>query len=205
MLWLFYILSFHLGRNSLAAPLVKRVFEIDPFNPVSNCFAASYYYMEGNIEKALENFKKWYEMAPDSVPAAWYYAMFMGWNNNSDGACDFIDHFWQKNPGTFFANVLLLLKYWLQKYKEKALPLFTEEIKQVGWDDFGFPWFMANYYSMIDEKDESLKWLERAVEQGLINYPLLSEIDPIIENIRGEERFKKLMERVKYQWENFEV
>ncbi|MFC1563611.1 hypothetical protein ACFL6G_01685 [candidate division KSB1 bacterium] len=24
-------------------------------------------------------------------------------------------------------------------------------------------------------------------------------------NIRGEERFNKLMERVKYEWENFEV
>jgi len=33
---------------------------------------------------------------------------------------------------------------------------------------------------MIEEYDESLKWLKRAVEWGLINYPLLSEIDPII-------------------------
>lgn len=27
----------------------------------------------------------------------------------------------------------------------------------------------------------------------------------VLENIRGEERFKKLMERVKNEWENFEV
>ena len=205
MLWLFYILSFHLGRNSLAAPLVKRVFEIDPLNPVINCFSASYYYMEGNFEKALENFKKWYEMAPDSVAATWYYGMFLGWNHGYQGASDFIDQFYLRNPDNFFAKVLLLFKYCLQKDKEKALPLFTQEIKEVGWNDFGLPWFIANYYAMIEENDESLKWLERAVEYGLINYPLLSEIDPIIKNIRGEERFKKLMERVKYEWENFEV
>jgi TolB-like protein/lipoprotein NlpI len=205
MLWLNYILSFHLGRNTLAAPLVKKAFEIDPLNPVINCFSASYYYMEGNIEKALENFKKWHEMAPDSVVADWYYAMFMGWSHDYQGAYDFIDHFRQKNPDNFFAKVLLLFKYCLQKDRETALPLFTEEIKQMGWNDFGLGWFIANYYAMIEEYDESLKWLERAVEWGLINYPLLSEIDPIIENIRGEERFKKLMERVKYEWENFEV
>ena len=29
--------------------------------------------------------------------------------------------------------------------------------------------------------------------------------DPFLENIRGEPRFKKLMERVKREWENFEV
>ncbi len=27
----------------------------------------------------------------------------------------------------------------------------------------------------------------------------------IFENIRGEPRFKKLMERVKHEWENFEA
>jgi len=66
-------------------------------------------------------------------------------------------------------------------------------------------WYIADCYALIDEKEQSLKWIERAIEWGLINYPFLSEIDPFLENIRGEERFKKLMERVKYEWENFEV
>jgi hypothetical protein len=29
--------------------------------------------------------------------------------------------------------------------------------------------------------------------------------DPLLENIRGEARFKKLMEWVKHEWEDFEV
>jgi TolB-like protein len=205
MLWLIYILSFHIGRNSLTVPIIKKAFEIDPLNPVINCFSAQYYYMEGKIDKAFESFKKWYEMSPDSIVASWYYAMFMGWNNDYQGAYCFIDHFCQKNPENLFSKVLLLFKYCLQHNKEAALPLFTEEIKQAGWNDYGFSWYISNYYAMIEEKDESLKWLERAVEWGLINYPLLYEIDPIIEKVRGEERFKKLMERVKYEWENFEV
>jgi hypothetical protein len=32
----------------------------------------------------------------------------------------------------------------------------------------------------------------------------LNEYDPLLENIRGEERFKKLMKRIKHEWENFE-
>jgi hypothetical protein len=45
--------------------------------------------------------------------------------------------------------------------------------------------------------------LKCAVNPGAVNYPFFAEIDPLLENIRGEERFKKLMERVKYEWENF--
>ncbi len=37
------------------------------------------------------------------------------------------------------------------------------------------------------------------------NYPHLSRIDPFRKNIRGEERVKTLMDRVKYEWDNFNV
>ena len=59
--------------------------------------------------------------------------------------------------------------------------------------------------TLLDEKDEAFNWLEIAVGCGFINYPMLSQKDPWLESIRGEERFKKLMERVKREWEEFEV
>jgi hypothetical protein len=64
---------------------------------------------------------------------------------------------------------------------------------------------MAEGYALIGEKDEAINWLEEGMKWGFINYPFLNEIDPFLENIRGEPRFKKLMERVKHEWENFEV
>ena len=39
----------------------------------------------------------------------------------------------------------------------------------------------------------------------MTNYPLMNELDPFLASIRGEERFKKLMKRVKKEWEHFEV
>jgi non-specific serine/threonine protein kinase len=68
-----------------------------------------------------------------------------------------------------------------------------------------FSWEMAANYALIDHPLEALDWLENAVKRGFINYPFQNEYDPLLENIRGEERFKKLMERAKYEWENFEV
>ncbi len=59
--------------------------------------------------------------------------------------------------------------------------------------------------ALIGEKEEAITSLEYAVNLGAINYPFYNTISPFLENIRGERRFKKLIERVKYEWENFEV
>jgi hypothetical protein len=57
---------------------------------------------------------------------------------------------------------------------------------------------------MLDQKEQAFEWLENAVGQGFIHYPFMNKIDPFLENIRSESRFKKLMEHVKHEWENFE-
>jgi len=57
---------------------------------------------------------------------------------------------------------------------------------------------------MVNYKTDALNWLENSINRGMINYPFLIENDPLLENIRNKEQFKKLMEQVKYEWENFE-
>ena len=61
----------------------------------------------------------------------------------------------------------------------------------------------ASTFALSGEKEEAMDWLEHAVEGGWINYPLFSEDDPLLESIRGEERFRELMVKVKRDWEAF--
>jgi hypothetical protein len=77
-------------------------------------------------------------------------------------------------------------------------------LKFAEWDE-GISLMLVQSFALIGENEKALYWLEYTVSRGFINYPYLSEYDHTFENIRGEERFKKLMERVKYEWENFEV
>ena len=67
------------------------------------------------------------------------------------------------------------------------------------------PLWMAGGYALIDEKDKTLDWLDEGMKWGFISYLFLKEIDPFLENIRSEPRLKKLMERVRREWENFEI
>jgi len=81
---------------------------------------------------------------------------------------------------------------------------FDEHSRKTCQRDGGWSYNVADAFAVLDEKKEALDWLENAVNRGFINYPLLAEKDPWLANIRSEERFKKLMERVKYEWEHFE-
>jgi hypothetical protein len=53
--------------------------------------------------------------------------------------------------------------------------------------------------------EEALKWLERAVELGFINYPFIAHIDPFFESLRRDLRSRDLLGRIKHEWESFEV
>jgi hypothetical protein len=64
---------------------------------------------------------------------------------------------------------------------------------------------MAQCYAQIGEADESLHWLENAIQFGFWNYPLLAEGDPLLAPMRQDKRYVSLMEKVKERWVYFEV
>ena len=64
---------------------------------------------------------------------------------------------------------------------------------------------LAQSFAIINEKEKALDWIEHTVNKGFINYPFLSEYNFTLDSIRNEERFIRLMKKVKNEWENFEV
>jgi hypothetical protein len=83
--------------------------------------------------------------------------------------------------------------------------LLSEDFLMTSKRDHQYSYHIATFYSFLNQIELAIEWLENAVDRGIFNYPLMNEIDPFLENIRGDHRFKKLMERVKYEWENFKV
>jgi hypothetical protein len=97
------------------------------------------------------------------------------------------------------------LKLALQGDKERILQLLTDDFLETTRRDLQYSYHIATFYSIIEQTDTAIKWLENSVNQGFINYPFMDAIDPFLENVRSEPRFKKLLEKVKHEWENFEV
>ena len=202
--YLTYILTLA-GKGDVSRNLLPKLLEIDPLTPLFQCFPGWIEYMEGNFEEALGSIQKMYQMEPENLFYGLVHAHFLTRIHRIEEANSIIDSLVKSAPQTYWAQIGLFRKLALQESKQEALKLMTPELeKTIRWDE-QMTWEMAANYALMGEKQEALDWLEIAVNRGFINYPFLSEYDPFLENIRGEPRFKKLMERVKHEWENFEV
>jgi hypothetical protein len=59
--------------------------------------------------------------------------------------------------------------------------------------------YLAEVCAMERNIPEALDWLEKAVERGY--YDRWMEIDPLLENIRSENRFKQIMDKLQKKLE----
>jgi len=190
------------GYMDTARFYYEKLTAVDPWSGINPGWIE---YYDGNFDEAVEGYRKEYEMDPESPYTRWAYACTLAWARRIDEACEIFEKIVRDTPDTIFGQFASLLINALRGRTDEALQVITPELISVAKLQWQMPWMLASVYSMLGETDESLDWLEHAINRGFINYPFLAKKEPFLENIRGEERFKKLMERVKHEWENFEV
>ena len=202
--WLSWVYS-HSGKATEARPLIGRLLEIDLLNPVNYLWAGLVEMMDGKFDTALKELNKSRQLVKENAIFQYWIATGLAYTQNYEEAFKLLNQIEVQSPKTVWAQLGSFFKFSLQNKKPEALQTLPEEFKSLMKEDEMFPIWMAESYSLINEKNEAIDWLENGVKSGFINYPFLMEYDPFIVNIKNEERFEKLMEKVKYEWENFEV
>ena len=161
--------------------------------------------MTGHFDLALPLLAEAYNLSAEASMWQLWKALVLLYNGKITETVEFLSNAVKEPSEDSISGFLVFLKYALKGDAEKIRQVLTDELIKLLQADCQFSWHMASIYSLIKERDKSLEWLENAVNRGFINYPMLNDYDPLLEDIRGEERFKKLMERTKLAWENFEV
>jgi TolB-like protein/Flp pilus assembly protein TadD len=193
------------GKNSAARELLNKLLILDPLNTIVYSLLGYPLVTEGQFDSAVEAYFKMYEMDPESPIFRWFYAWALIFAKNNSEAFRIIDRLVEDSPDTIFASYGLLFKYALSDKKEDALKIITPKTKAASKGTEYGSRAIAEGYAILGEKEMAIDWLENSINCGFINYPFYAEIDPFLINIRKEDRFKKLMERIKYEWENLET
>jgi len=209
LFWLSLWYSLEAGQAGSALRIAKRLLDIDPLTARNQFLLGTAHWMNGDLDLALAAFERHIFLEPDILFTRMFIVVILMWRRQRQQAFDLIDEVTrQQYSGVInatFSEIFLFSKFAFRQDKERAMATLSDRVRRYLWSDPDLPWLAAGLYSVMDEKDEALRWLERAIERGWINYPLFAEQDPFFENIRGDKRFQKLMDRIKPQWEQFGV
>jgi non-specific serine/threonine protein kinase len=193
------------GRPTEAALMLKRYAEREPLSFWT--FALPFYmnWFDAQYERGFEEMDRALKAIPDSPPLQAESTWALAWVGRKKEAIAQADRSAKVAPGQVHTKLALMLKHGLQGDATAARAELTPEFYRWCHTEVTWSYFVAASFALSNAKNDALEWLEHAVDLGLINYPLMAEKDPFLANLRSEPRFQKLMERVKYEWEHFEV
>jgi hypothetical protein len=86
--------------------------------------------------------------------------------------------------------------------QDEARKMFARSVefdqKQLaqGGEDSGVMYDLAQINAILGNKTEAYDWLGKAIDAGWRSYGF-AELDPTLENLRGDDRFKQMMADVK--------
>jgi len=191
------------GRISTAHPLYEKFIQINPLFPARHLYRGVLFFYDGKFSPALELFRNAHQLNPEDPAPQNFYAWCLFYCHQPDEAISIIDKSIKMSSDNSYVKFGRMLKYAWLKDKQKSLQEMTPDFIEICNRDAAWSHSIADALALLGAKEEAIDWLENAVDKGFINYPFLSEKDPLLESIRGELRFIKLMERVKYEWEDF--
>jgi non-specific serine/threonine protein kinase len=190
------------GQMFEAMKCANRLVELDPRNPMSLGMVSYVHTLEGRIKLGLETMQQ----AGLDMNIPWY-CLWMAWTltmaNKHQDALAILEPMNTRSDNEPFVKLCQLLYSSLKGDHRRcdklarAYPLDTA--------DSPVCWWIADFLAMAGNKDQSFEWFELAVDRGFFNYPFLKDHDPFVEKIRSDPGFKKLLERVKHEWENFKL
>ena len=209
LFWLALGYSWQAGRPKVGIQLAKRLIAIDPLATTSHFSLAFSSWMNGDLDQAIRCFEHVCESEPENTLVRMWIAFVLMWQGDFGQAFEIADHIARQQQvdsiSTWNSEVLEFARQAFENKLEQAEASLSEVTRVFLWEDPDVPWLMGGIYSVMDRRDEAIRWLERAIDRGSINYPLFAEKDPFYENLRDDERFEMLMERIKPKWQQFEV
>ncbi|HSW29684.1 MAG TPA: protein kinase [Longimicrobiales bacterium] len=203
-LWMLsHAYSFHAGRPAHGRAVVNRLLSIDPLTVMNLWGSAMAFWMEGDFEQSVEVWEAMYRREPGLRIARAARIFPLARLGRIEDACREADALVAEDPGDAFATIGTAQKHALLRERDPLLALATGYLRDTFWDDPEYPEWVAGWLALVDERDLALEWLEHWVDRGSINYPMLASGDPFLERLRGETRFRRLLERVRPAWEQF--
>jgi tetratricopeptide (TPR) repeat protein len=175
---------------------------VDPLNPLSWAMAGNWSFVAGRFIEAEQAARRSIELS-ERNPAWAYAAHVLAILGRRDEAITLFRELELALGNTPYGSFSAFYSRALQGDVDAAGHVTPLLEQSAHWVEY-LASFLAEGYALIGRRDDALRWLRGAVQQGFINHPFLLR-DPFLESLRGDAEFQALMQQVERRWEAFEA
>ncbi len=193
------------GFPARARPFYERMLDVDPLFDYLLFGLGFEAYFAGDYPEAERHYEKARRLSPDHPGIVMVLAQTFASAGQIERMVRLVDD-GAPDPHAHPLHTLShLFKHAVVGDAPAADALMSAELESQLWSDFQYTHVMAQAQAALGRPKEAVRWLTRASERGLINYPFLSGRDPLIGRIRGDHDLESLLERIREAWETFET
>jgi len=191
--WLMYC-HLALGNFDSAIAEGKRALELDPLSLIINADLAWAYFCARWFDEAERQARKTLEIDPNFFRVHYYLGEVLQFKGRLAEAIPEYQKAFDLNGDPYSLGMLgQAFAYNGQKdAAEKVLARLNEQAKS----RYVAPYAFVLVYLGLGEKERALDELERAYQRGETNYLFRIRVDPLLDPLRGDERFEALAERI---------
>jgi TolB-like protein/Tfp pilus assembly protein PilF len=185
------------GRHAEALAEAKRARQLDPLSIYINANEGQFLIHAGQTDEGLARLQKTFELDPNywlahSLASSAYIEKGMF-------AEAVVEARKAKELLTVSTHSTAFGAYALAKSgKQAEARAMLEELLKLSTERYVPPYNIALIYNGLDERDETLAWLERGFEKRDVRMVLL-KVEPKWNNLRADPRFQDLLRRVGFE------
>jgi TolB-like protein len=195
--------GFHAGKPAAGLAVAERLSSVDPLTPTNLFPRAFCYWGNGEFAQALAVYDDMLRREPSLHWINFFRMQMLARLGRSPEACSLADEYAAENEWELGAKQAMAFKHAWRGERELLLAAVTGELESVFWNDPECPEWTAGLFALVNERDRALQWLEHWIDRGSFNYPMLAHGDPLLQSLRGDPRFQRLLDRIRPEWESF--
>lgn len=193
------------GKAHAAMPLGKRILEIDPLTPVYRFVPGLLSLMAGEFDDAIPSLDDAIRLDPANPMLLFFRGQALALDGKSGEAIEQFKELERHCGDHYFCQLGGIMAAALRGDAAAAEQRSTPGFEEITAADPHYQWTFAECWSLLGQHERAIAWLEKAVEKGFLNYPMIGRWDPLLAGVRHHAGFSNLLQRTRALWEKFEV
>src|SRR5205807_7129203 len=165
-----------------------------PLSPVVTQTLAAAFYFARNFDQAIEEYRKALELDPNHFLS--HYSLgridsVKGWHREAIEEA-------QKSvalSGRSTETLAGLAQAYAAARMREEMQKIRDELNERSKERYVSPYYVANIYAALGDKEQALHWLEKGYEERNPDFIEL-KVEPVLDVLRTDARFRDLLRRV---------